>query len=198
MSYIAKNMTDSLKDHELKLLEKSEHFECYRMGRPDTGVYAVYITFMNHNAKQGTAPRGQMIVITGDISLCEHTNAVASNYGYGKSWFSGQLDDSYLCEKFLRKCWSKEAAVRDLRWEAKDLRENKESDAMDIQFAKNLDEIAQELECGDSLDQGDVYEKYTDLRGSDDYSVGHDYPLAEAGWLVAVQQKFRELLPTVS
>lgn len=198
MSYLEKHMIDSLKDHELKLIEKTDHFECYRMGRPDTGVYAAYITFMTHSANPGTAPRGQMIVISGDIVLCEHTHAVGSNYGYGKSWFSGQLDGSYLCEKFLRKCWSKEAAVRDLRWEAKYLRENKESDAMDLQFAKDLDEIAQELECGDSLDQRDIYEKYTELRGADDYEVGHDYPLAEAGWLCAIQQKFRELLPTVS
>lgn len=193
-SYVEAHMTKSLEGHELKLVSKSDHFECYRMGRPGTGIYAAYITFMNHGKDpEGVEPRGSMTVISGDIILCEHTNAVASGYGYGKNWFSQQLSEGYLCEKFLRRCWSKEAAIRDLKREAEDIRRNRDGDALDIQVAKDLDQLAKDAEHGE-LDQGAIYEAYTDLMGSHDNTVGYDYPLASAGWLCAVQRRFHELI----
>jgi len=197
-SFVTPNMIKSLERHALKAIHKSDQFQCYRMGRPGTGIYAVYITFMCHGADPaGVTPRGKMIVLTGDISFCDQTNAVASHYGYDFEWFSDQLSERYLCEKFLRKCWSKEAAMRDIKDEAREIRENKESDAGDLHRAGELETLARDIEVGE-MGEGDVYNAYMEINRTDDYDIGYDYPLAEAGWLCAVQQKFRELLPMIS
>lgn len=193
-SYVTSDMRKALEGHQLKRIDKAERFECYRMGRPGEGNLAVYITFMSHNADPGEASRGQMIVISGDLIISEDANVVASRYGYGLGWFSGPLSEDYLCEKFLRKANSVEIALEDIERHIRATRDSKDSDAMDLQCAKDLEDLAESIleeGCHGDVSFDEVVTRYDEIVG--DRDIGYGYDRSEAGWLCAVQQRFAEL-----
>ena len=199
-SWVEPHMKESLKNHVLTEIENTPRFRHFRMGRPGTGMFVVYLTFMDlRQPPSNESDRGKMIVIAGGISLCGHTNAVGSKYGYGLAWFTQALSEDYLCEKFLKVGWHREVATKDLRQIAEqllndeehqgDTRENREK------RAEELRELAQRVEDGEA-DNATIYDEFTDIMNGtspSDYEVGYDYPPIEGGWLCAIQRRFAEL-----
>jgi hypothetical protein len=163
-------------EHELTVIVDAEKVECYRCGKPDTGIYAFYVTF---------TPAG--ICIQGDITPERHGSVSAG--GYGVDWFSGHLSPGYLCEKFLTPKFTATVAEQELRDPANLLRD----DATPEQL-RALDEAADGL-----CDYGDnggawLHEQLSDAGFTVDEDVpGWGYRPQEADILVAIQCKFAEL-----
>jgi hypothetical protein len=129
------------------------------------------------------------IVIMGD--LCPGQNGVISCLGYGWEWFAGRLSENYLCEKFLRREFVLEKAIEDLR---RAIIEGRRSGAITKEAARlALDRLAWEAEGIES-----IAEIYHDA-GLEDISesIHYYYDSASAGWLCAIQQRFRELMAGV-
>ena len=101
MTYVHSYMKKELSNHVL-----TETDGVYRMGKPDTGIYVVYI-----------AEVANRLCITGDICLGGNENGIVSNAGYKFGWFGGRLSEGYLCEKFLNQIWEWDAAVKDMKWQ---------------------------------------------------------------------------------
>jgi len=200
MTYIDPHMPEALARHELTVVLDTEKVKVFRMARPNESAYRVQITF---------TPEG--IALQGDIGFGAAQNGICSRGGYGVGWFGRQQSEGYLCSKFLSKCWQRGAVERDLRsW----LTQAEET------LADAIAEEEKELEEGETIDPADFTEEQGEVNAwkalldfwgdetSDkelyeegsgyfqdfwDYSIGHDYPLSDAGWLCAVQQRFAEL-----
>lgn len=178
MSYVTEQMRKELAGHTLKPADRGG----FHMGRPDDCAYAVDI-----------GEFARRLVITGDIRLGANDYGLVSAHGYGTHWFAGQQSEAYLCEKFLQQEWQWDAAVEGIRWA--------------IEFDAEEDDEgwwrphAPELEAymadpgwrHDEPDYMDYYDHMTGL-GADGCDLpGMDYPRVQAGWLCAIQQRFREL-----
>lgn len=177
-SFIEPHMRESLKDHVLVPVLETNQVQAFYLKRPGEGrMMSTLITF---------TPEG--IVLQGDLTPGSYGNV--STFGYGREWFSGQLSEGYLCEKFLSRCFVPEYAELGLRREI--LRQRRE-----LLLSK---EEARELwrfvhVSTDFTGQQDTYDFWTtDLHNLDTEDCpGYGYEPAEAGWLCAIQQKFAEL-----
>jgi hypothetical protein len=196
-------MSEALAGHELTVVLESEKVKVYRMANPHSSCFRTQITF---------TPEG--IAIQGDIGMGANQGGVCTVSGYyGLRWFStgnglgGPKTESYLCEKFLRKTWQHRAAERDLRdWYAqakeefaaawKEAQEDEEPpDKTELDEYKTMEAWKTLVaDFGDETSEKELYEMgsehFTDFW---DYGVGVDYPLADAGWLVAIHKRFIEL-----
>lgn len=166
---------NNIKDHQLKLVEKTEHTESYYMGEDKTGIMSTRIVFTLGK-----------IIIFGDFAPCnDYTGGAISARGYGVEWFSSQLSLSYLGEKFLRKSWRKELAVRDAKWYAQQAR--KDGDRKKFAFFKAILQAPE-----DSLDPRYIWElpncNYDWIEG-----LGHGYNPRDLAALGTIQRKFAEL-----
>lgn len=180
MGYVTDSMRREMAGHVLKPLG-SGGTELYSLNRPGTIVYSVYI-----------AELAGRLCITGDVCLGANDRGVVSAPGYGIGWFSGELSESYLCEKFLRREWQWDAAVESIR-------QSIEQDARDgegwwLSRAAELEAfIAHPSWMHDEPNLSEYYGRMADLGCEDDEMPGFDYPRGQAGWLCAIQQRFREL-----
>lgn len=175
MSFVTAAMKESLKDHVLEeALPFGNGFLAYYMNRPGKGrMMSTLIVF---------TPEG--IAILGDLTPERHGSISA--YGYGVGWFGSDKSEYYLCEKFLTREWQCEVAER---WCEEHLKELKADGPVE-----NLEEWGQlllDLQGGE-MDCGEFQRTLYDI----EYEVedeGFEYPLKDAGWLCAIQQKFAEL-----
>lgn len=189
MSFVKPHMREQLKDHALEELTKPDAvIRAFRLKPPErTRIMSTLIVF---------TPEG--IVLLGDLKPQGDTNGVVSVLGYGLDWFRSQLSERYLCEKFLRKRWQPEAAILELDQMLKDLHaegdqaetdgERAVLDKREALFRKARHDLEicavtspEELGCAF---RGGGYD-FDDL-------PGYDYPLGDAGWLCAIQEKFAE------
>ncbi len=180
MSYINTHMRAAFAEHELSCLVEGQNATVYHMGCPGTGVYSVYI-----------AEFAGRLCLTGDTCFGpENSGGVVSNPGYGIGWFSGHLSQSYLCEKFLRQCWQWEAAIETMKCHIED-------DDEDSWWVQKAEALQRFIACPgwkyDTPTEMEYYEAMVDLGHDGCELPGFDYPRAEAGWLCAAQQRFREL-----
>ena len=195
MSYVTDQMRESLRNHKMEEIPSGEGIRVFRLFRNhDERMMSTHIVFYG-------IPREHRIAIFGD--LCPRPegakNGIISDLGYDLEWFSGQLSESYLCEKFLNHVWQCEVAARWCHWEIDDI---KKGDSW-ITFSdeEKKENVIEELfDLKSSLDGGEMnaYEFYDILSGIavgyvDDGVPGYEYPLSDAGWLCAIQQKFSEL-----
>ena len=172
MSYIDKHMTESLKDHELTMIADTPDIKAFYMKRPGTRHFSILLVF---------TPEG--IGLTGDLSIDNW--GVWSMFGSPNlGWFSSQLSEDYLCGKFLKEG----------HWDA-----DRAADA--IAFALDPDEdVTAEREIEKNLRERDI-DNPNDLYHAmskaglctTDGFPGQGFDPAAAGWLCAVQQRFREL-----
>jgi len=96
-------MREAMRRLELHHPVSVEGYDVFRLQNPNRSrMGSVELIF---------GPEG--IVIMGD--LCPGYHGVISSFGYGLKWFSGRLSEDYLCEKFLRRCWTKERALDELK-----------------------------------------------------------------------------------
>ena len=176
MTYVTNYMRARLKENQLKLVTDGP-VVVYRLGRKDTSVYSVYIASFAHR-----------LCLTGDICLGANQHGVVSATGYDIGWFGGQLSEGYLCEKFLRQEWQWEAAVEQI-------------EDLIVHGGEWWEERAKLIRAfiadpGWKYDQPSIEEFYEFMNsiGDDGCELpDSDYPRIEAGWLCAIQQRFREL-----
>jgi hypothetical protein len=200
VTYITPYMAPSLEHHVLTCLLDTDEVKVYRMARLDDSAYRVQLTF---------SPEG--IAIQGDVGLGAAQNGICSRLGKGLGWFRGKLSEDYLCSKFMSKTWQHEAVGRDLQARLSDA---------EGEFKRAWDEAQAEQDDDDPLAPADLEEhkdaenwkaliadfgdetseKELHTAGSAlftdfwDYGTGMDYPLADAGWLCAIQQRFAALV----
>lgn len=178
MSYVDKHMVESLKDHELTIIADTPPIKAFYMKRPGTGMFSVLVVF---------TPEG--IGLTGDLTFGDG-GVWSAKYHYGLGWFSGDLSEDYLCSKFLKSDhWDADRAAADYSFEP-----NEDDDGR-LEFEKR--EIRQRLKDGGIDNPNDLYDEMDEQShlGFDvsDGVPGYGYDPAAAGWLCAVQQRFREL-----
>ena len=165
MTYVTPHMRETIETLQLSRTGESS----FLMRRPNRSDYLTNIIF--------AAGR---IIIVGDLTI--DGNGAVSVCGYGLEWFAGHKSESYLCEKFLHRKWVPEKAQATLLEWAKDDRKNR----------KAYMEIIREFEYGE-MHEHRLYEALVDARlDNGDGVPGYDYDPADAGWLCALQQGFRE------
>jgi hypothetical protein len=108
---------------------------------------------------------------------------VSNRYGIG--WFSGDLSEDYLCQKFLGKEWVPDRAKDSL----KDMLEDEDSG-----LGEEQKESIRRAIYGDTFDDPTLFGIWWQDT-FDDYpeSIGYGYNPGSAGWLSAVQQRFSVL-----
>lgn len=180
MSYAQPHMVEALKGHVLQeITPPGSLIRGFRMGPPDgSRRMSTLLTF---------SPEG--IIILGDLRSGDR--GLISDHDVGLGWFCGDVPENDLCEKFgLRPEWQPEAAARDLRHLAQ---------RIDPLEAIRLVGIREGIDAGaieeDGLRQGLQHLGFDRKLVAD---IGYDFPLADAGWLVAIQRKFAELWRQVS
>lgn len=186
MTYVKPHMSTVLAKHQLECVSLG----VWRMRRPSSMDYRVLFTFNEEG-----------IVIQGDIGLGEAQNGICSRGGYGIEWFGSPKSEDYLCSKFLSKRWQLEAAKEDLdRWirdATSELAQARlEGDPDFTEDARKTLDHWKKLrdDVGDETTAAELYDAGSDLFTDFwDYGIGMDYPLADAGWLCAIQQRFAVL-----
>jgi hypothetical protein len=194
MTYVSTSQVDSLKDHVLSLHEKTDKITAYYMKVLGQGrMMSTLLLFTVEG-----------IVIMGD--LCPDHNGVISCLGYDLSWFGSYKSEDYLCEKFLRKEFVKELALKSFKKELLRVRHEQPyqlrptrkmysyPNSWDNYLSK---ERARELwdwadnDC-DELDESEVYSKWGEIsdQSPEDW---YGYNPNVASWLCAIQQKFSQL-----
>jgi hypothetical protein len=164
-----------LMHHELKLVhgEPDGEFQVWILAKPGTRVHLAQITF---------TPEGT--VIQGDVIVDKDANGLCSTYGIGRQFFLNCTSMEHLCSKFLAAKWVPELIEDELRFMLDDVGPVR-------QFASELlEEENQHL-----LSSEEAFMDAWASSGLDwsDCPSGHGYHPAEAGWLVAIQTRFREL-----
>jgi hypothetical protein len=143
-------------------------------------------------------PLPEQIIITGD--LCPGDNGILSDFGYGLGWFGSRKSEEYLSEKFLRREWVPEAALRALRYALQEEIDSSERDDSDIRAAR-IDKLNYELDGIGDAPTGEsaitrsheaFYEFWVEVFGDSPEDQGFDYNPRDAGWLCAIQQRFCE------
>lgn len=178
-------MFESLRGHVLEEVESGRRIRAFVLHKPGTNVHSNWLLF---------SPVGT--IIAGDTQLAPHRSVCSAGSDYGLEWFASDLDERYLCEKFLRKEWQPAAAAEEIRNMVSDFRKNEER----LESVPALEDFARGLEMG-AFDEGGhaafVDQFFRILPGGDPMDLGMDYPWNEAGWLSAVQRRFRELFRTL-
>ena len=194
---------EQIKDHYLEELPGGNGVRCFYMRKaPDTRMMSVFLIF---------SPEG--IVITGDLHPGKESvsgqNGVIGLVGYDLGWFVQDLSDKYLASKFLNQTWIMEHYVEQVRELLVELREE-ENDLLeppqdwdvggDVLYGTEADAIEYYLTFMDKWGVSTYKEALDFLPAgccvdNDEEFVagGYGYDPTELGWLVAIQQKFREL-----
>ena len=181
MSYMQPWMAKELAEHELEEIAieafaVTNRVRVFWMRKPGTGIYSVLLAFL---------PTG--IALSGDLRIGSHRGG-AHAPGYGLDWFASELNEDYLCSKFLDETWQHEAAVENIRARIESAAEDGETETAS-RWNDVLAALASHDETTSEMLADMIYEAGLDF----EYLPGYDYPRAHAGWLIAVQQRFREL-----
>lgn len=177
MSYVESHMREALADHVLVPVLDTESFKGFYLKKPEGGrMMSTLILF---------TPEG--IVFQGDLTPGRNGNV--STIGYGLGWFSKELEESYLCGKFLSQEFRVDLAQGAMK---QSILEHRYSGKWSKEHAR---ELWVNIPDGDEHDGREFYDYWTDDLNED----GADFPaygfnLAEAGWLCAIQQRFAELI----
>lgn len=179
-------MIKELSNHALEMISTKDGYpRYYKMAKPGTGIYAVYISEV-----------ARRLCITGDICFGANNNGIISDLGYEIPWFAGHLSEGYLCEKFLHREWQWEAAIEEIEWQIKEAMGDEES--WWLENAAKLQEFIKSPDCRDYTPIGEEFYDFMIDLGDDGCELpGFDYPRGEAGWLCAVQQRFAELFKDI-
>lgn len=174
-SLIEPHMTVALAGHWLVKLADANGVLIYRMERFGTRTHSLLLLF---------TPEG--IVLVGDLRFTDERGLI-SQFGYGLDWWTGEMSEDYLCGKFLTKTWQPELLLRNLRERAGD---PEEPENMRRMFDSLIETLA-----GGVGDFGDTAERARQLGVEPESlrAMGTAYDSVAAGWLCAVQRRFREL-----
>ena len=181
MSYINDGHRTILSRHELRLVTEdlSQKTSIWSLQAPGTREYSALISF---------TPEG--MAITGDIRIKSNGVHSAPGSGCTLAWFRGHLNEDYLIEKFdLDSTWDQERAW----WDLVDI--IKQLDIHDdAHMLRQLVPIAGDL-ASVTVDH-DTFLKRIEMTGYEDTDrslPGWGVAVTQAGWLCAIQWKFKEL-----
>lgn len=127
------------------------------------------------------------IVIQGDLTPGQ--NGVISVCGYCLAWFADRKSEDYLCEKFLRKEFVPELALRSFRERV--LMYRRDGSIPKDRAREAFDWIASS--GGDGMPAEEFFEAYWGCFRDSPDGCGYGYNPADAGWLCAIQQRFAAL-----
>lgn len=195
MTYVNPHMREALGGHKLRCICNTDLVKVYLMHREGTGTMRVQLAF---------TPEG--IHLTGDICLGRDNSGISTAHYKPLGWFANpELSESYLCGKFLTKQLQQEVMVADARRnaeeyarEAADTQWNQERN---VELAGKWLALAVALErCNDEHEAVQcMYEHYSEVDDPDSFeNFGMDYPLTDAGWLCAIQERFARLYTELS
>lgn len=172
MSYVEPHMKKSMEEMKLTQLN-FRPLEMFYLKREGTGTLRTLIIF----TKEG-------IVLTGDVMLgLNPSGGIVSQLGYGSDWFSSNLSEDYLCQKFLPKVWVSELAKKHMEYM---LREDTD---LDVEQRVSIEDAIRHQVYDSSYEFGQWWDN-TFSDGPED--IGYGYDPSDAGWLCAIQQRFRE------
>ena len=184
-TFVEPHMKAGFAHHELELLEDGKVVKLYKMATPGTGHLAMFIVEIPSR-----------IVLTGDLIIGADRKGVESDWGYNLNWFGSELSERYLCEKFLSKGWEPRSAAEWCRDYADSIRKGEVEKPATVAAA--LDDVAEKLEGATSewtTDRCDIALADAGVNMWEDFDEfpGWDYNWTDAGFLCALQQRFREL-----
>lgn len=184
MSYVQEHMREQMARHQLEPVEAGD-VPMFWLKEPDRYAYAVLVTDL---PKIG-------VCLAGDLLIGPGCGGPALAVGYDLGWFTSRLSEDYLCEKFLREEWSAEQAARDTERRVRDLWEGRHRFPGDRDMIRGWVKLARRFRAGDVWSQDRLRDEMWDALGdlAHDCWPGEGYNAAAAGWLCAVQQRFREL-----
>jgi hypothetical protein len=187
----------------LQMVDKGQETEVFLLRKyPESHDMSTWLIF---------GPWGT--IITGDLRPSGHGSIAP---GYGRAWFSCELEPDYLAGKFLEKKWVPESAIESWKEQAElQKTEEDENEARftwrvayeDLENATKGDAMLKLLGRPDLFETGQLlYDNlpeysykghwHTPFDG-ESIEGGHDYLEGEIGWLSAIQRKFSELYPAL-
>lgn len=176
MTYVNEGWKRGLEKHELKQVLEDGHYEVWMMERPDSNNLATQIFF---------SPWG--IALQGD-TMYGDKYGLSSRGTYGREWFSRNLNEDYLCGKFLRRRFIHDRAAEEIDdW----LAAPEEWDVTE-EMVEPMKELIETLHA-EEIDERGMWEELESIGYPLDDNVGHGYDPSEAAALCAIQQKFSEL-----
>ena len=169
MSYVVKRMTDVLEAHLLEeVTQSTSPVRSFYLRPPSGGSRrATLLTF---------TPEG--IAIQGD--LCPGTDGALAK-GFDLAWFEGDVSEEDLCDAFLKKGFQLLAAARDLRT----------SRYAENSYLARLADLAEFGHVDEDHLRRALFEAGLSFQEVD--QIGYDFPLDDAGWLCAIQRRFKAL-----
>lgn len=194
--YLEPHMAEQLKNHVLEELPSTELIRHFKLSVPTghelSGLYWVHVLF---------TPVG--IVVGGDLLGRGAIARLGMKGGYGPDWFGSGLSEEYLCSKFFDQAWQRESAGKWCRVRATEYRSGERDDeAMGMSYSVREQRRAVQFKAWSALadrlegleietcDQFLAEARKLGWREGGDLPPGYDYPLVNAGWLCAIQQKF--------
>lgn len=178
-SYVEPFMAEEMNKLRLRPVFKASGWSAYMLEGKGTGIYRTLITFN---------PEG--IVLQGDIQLGQDASGnICSCLGYGEYWFSENLSEGYLCQKFLRRVFLPQEAEEYLR----SLRDELDREGRHLKFdlyEEVLSAIHDKHVTQDAGLFGEWWNTHLDYPQED---TGYAYDPVQAGWLCAIQQRFHVL-----
>jgi hypothetical protein len=185
MTYVTNQMRKELSNHRLRRIQKGEITAFYLEDPKQGRMMSTLILF---------TPEG--IALMGDLTPGRH--AAVSSFGYDRRWFANKSSEDYLCEKFLDRKYLPDKAVKELLdpdggwrdWDIGSIDEDDQKPTRYMERLQSLDEIADDCL---NHDYEWLDEQLSDIGFEVDEPVGWGYDQNEAGWLCAIQQRFREL-----
>lgn len=185
MAQLTKHYLESLKDHELVLLESSAEKpntvrrNTYRLGKKNGGsAYCFFMAFLPCD----------VIAIYGDFAPGE--NGVLSRHGYNEEWLLGSAyrDPHYLAEKFLSKGYDSSLAEYEASQHLEGRWDGEKPTGQEKDFWQSV------LDEGSSVSQVQLME-FAEQFDFDiyDLSIGYGYDMNEQAKLWACVLTFARL-----
>jgi len=184
-SYITDEMRAALRDHVIVEEPGGEWF----MAKPGDNWQSIVVGEF----------ASRLIVVTDSFGLGASARGLVSPMGCSARWFASPgVGQEHLCSMFLTLEWQWEAAKGEIRWHIQQSRDENRCDW----WLQNEAKLEMYMRRGTARSANgppgrQEFENYMTLKlgGTfiEDGLPGFDFPRKQAGWLCAIQEKFREL-----
>lgn len=181
MSYATTQMREELKDHVLAQVLDTPDFRAFYLRSKHKLEYGRVMSTLFIFSPEG-------ITICGDLRPDGPSGSAShSDYGYGLTWFSGNLSERYLCEKFMHEVWQRDVAAEECSEHADEIERGEHDD----HFAHN-DELYREVV--DAFEAADLLSEIDPQRAEKIRTVSNEL----AAMRHEKAEKYRELAATVA
>ncbi len=182
-SFVRDYMRQGLEKHRLTCVLDTHHYRAYYLHKPDATIVRGRPSLREMSTFFYFTPEG--ILIGGDVHPPVGYRVALNAFGYDLNWFTGHLNEDYLCEKFLERglyAENVEEWLTDVRVNSHEL------------WKRGI--AAELLEEGVPSESDELpafyYGALQRLEEDPDGQASGYHPGA-AGWLCALQQRFAAL-----